>query len=243
MRRSWPMSFSPTRSTSRAPRARRSVRAGVQAGPGHSALTQRGDDLALGARDCGAARWAGRWKNELAFVAGALFDEHLYDLGDDFAGFTNDDRVADADILAAHFELVVERGFGDGSAGDFDRFEDGEGRERASAADVDADIEHARARFFRRELEGAGPPRIAANKAKLALHRERIDFDDDAVGGVIDFGAFGFPVVDEGARLFETVADYPLPSQGLTRKPAAARTAKTFSQWVLQPSPSFSPTV
>ena len=48
--------------------------------------------------------------------------------GDDFAGLLDDDRVADADVLALDFLLVVERGAGDRRAGEEDGLQFGDRR-------------------------------------------------------------------------------------------------------------------
>ena len=112
---------------------------------------------------------------------GALLLDAADDLGDDVAGPADDDRVADADVLGQHLDLVVEGGVGDRDAGDGHRLEHRERRGLAGAADVDLDGAQDRLLLDRRHLVGDGPAGRLGRGAERAALRHVVDLDDDAV--------------------------------------------------------------
>ena len=76
-------------------------------------------------------------------AGGPLVDDDADDLRDDLARLFDDDRVADADVLAADFAQVVERGVLDRGAGDEDGLHVGPRRELARLADLPVDADAA----------------------------------------------------------------------------------------------------
>lgn len=75
-------------------------------------------DLAFDFSEGALADWAIGWEFYWFFLAGAEVGENFEDFGDDVAGFVDDDAVADADVFALDFVLVVKGGAGDGGAVD-----------------------------------------------------------------------------------------------------------------------------
>ena len=72
--------------------------------------------------------------------AGRTFGfHHLENFRDDHAGLADDHGVADADVFAADFVLVVERGARNRGALHEDRFKFSHGREHAGAPDLHGD--------------------------------------------------------------------------------------------------------
>ena len=65
------------------------------------------------------------------------------------------------------------------------------------------DVEQLAGGLARRELVGDRPARVAPDHAKLALLREAIDLDDDAVGLVLELVAAGHPLAAVGDHLLE----------------------------------------
>ena len=76
---------------------------------------------------------------------------------------------------------VVESGHRDGGPRDRHRLHDAEGRDTTGAPHVDRDVQQLRGDLLRRVLPGDRPPRCARGGAELALYRDLIDLDDDAV--------------------------------------------------------------
>ncbi len=133
------------------------------------------------AHDAGAAHRAMHRHDEFALAAVALFGQEGNDFGDDVAGATHDHRVADADVLAPHFVLVVQRGIGHGDAADEDRLEARHRRDRPGAADLHLDVENLGDFFLRRVLVGDGEARCARDIAEPLLVGEAVDFVHHAV--------------------------------------------------------------
>ena len=123
-----------------------------------------------------------RGKAEGDFLARPPGQHHVHDGRNDFAGLLDLDRVADADVLLADVVFVVKRGAADGAAGQEDRFEFGDGRERARAADLDGDALEQRLGLFGGVLVGDGPARRLGGEAGSLALREGVQFDDGAVG-------------------------------------------------------------
>ncbi len=124
-------------------------------------------------------------------VRGAFGEDDLEDFGDDHAGFTDDDGIADADIFAADFVFVMEGSTGDGGALDEHGVEFGDGGEDAGAADLDGD--GAEGGF------GGSDPRDRFMDDGIARGTglgwdagpvgDAIDFEDDAIDVVGDLAA------------------------------------------------------
>ena len=97
------------------------------------------------------------------------------------------------------------------------------GLRRAGAPDVDADAEQLRRPRRRRELEGAGPARIAADAAELVLHRERVDLHHDAVDLVVQRRPVG---LQARARLAHRLDAVVARGQRVDRQAALAQPAR-----------------
>ena len=80
---------------------------------------------------------------------------------DDFAGFFDQHRVADADVFFGDFVLIVQRGARNGRAGDQHRFQLCDRCEHAGAADLDGDCGEGGFLLFGDKLVGRGPARGA----------------------------------------------------------------------------------
>ena len=74
-------------------------------------------------------------------------------------------------------------------------------RQRAGAADLDADVLQHGHRLFRGELPGDRPARRAADEAEPALQREVVDLVDHAIDVVAEAGAFHSDLRLEGRGL------------------------------------------
>src|SRR5215471_4409313 len=96
--------------------------------------------LALLADDGVAADRAARRHRERRRAGRALLEQHANDLRDHVAALLDDDRVADADVLPREVLVVVERRALDRRARELDRVEGRDRRQRAGAADLDADL-------------------------------------------------------------------------------------------------------
>ena len=101
------------------------------------ASTDLGGTIRIEATPNGGRIAAGRWnaiylpaalraaigKLERDFRASPLCQNHSHDGGNHFPGFLNRHSVANPDVFAPQFIFVMERGAGDGAAGQKDRFE------------------------------------------------------------------------------------------------------------------------
>jgi len=112
---------------------------------------------------------------------GAEVREDALYLRDDFAGFVDDDSVADADVEAGDFVGVVEGGVADGGAGDLDWVEDGDWGGGAGAAERDDDVADCRRGFFGGEFVGDSSSRGFADDAELVENFSVIKFDNYAI--------------------------------------------------------------
>ena len=124
----------------------------------------------------------------------AMLARRADDLRDDVAGALDDHVVALADVLAVDVLLVVQRRARDGDAADLDRLEHGPRVERARAADANLDLVQPRRRRHRRPLECAREARTLVQRAELALLRDRVDLDHDAVDLVVELAAPPLPL-------------------------------------------------
>ena len=139
-------------------------------------------DLSFVLDDLGMADGAGGRHLPDALGAGAALHERPDDLRDDVARLLEDDLIADPDVLAADLVEVVERGPGDGRAGDPGRAQVGDRRQRPGPPDIGHDVLDERLDLLGGELEGDRPARSPRDHAQAALLVEAVDLDDDAVG-------------------------------------------------------------
>ena len=122
------------------------------------------------------------------------------DLGDDVAGLSQDDHIADEDSLAGDLLGVVQGRARDSRFRDQHGFHDAVGGHAACAAHLDADVEQARVHLLRRELVGGRPAWCACGGAQGTLQVQVVDLDDDAVDLMNKVVAF---LVDLGDALFD----------------------------------------
>ena len=73
-------------------------------------------------------------------IGWTLLGDHAHHFGNDVAGATHDDRIADPDVLAQHLVHVVQRDVADRDAADEDRHDVRHRRQRARAAYVEAHV-------------------------------------------------------------------------------------------------------
>ena len=119
--------------------------------------------------------------DELAGVVGTAIENRADHFGNHVAGTPHDHRIADADVLAAHFVFVVQRRVRDRRAADEHRREPRNRRDRAGAADLHVDREQLRERFLRGEFVRERKARRARHEAELVLLVAPVDLVDDAV--------------------------------------------------------------
>lgn len=117
----------------------------------------------------------------------AFIVEDLDDLGDDFAGFFDEDGVVDADVFSCEFAEVVEAGAADGGAGELYGLEVGDGSEGSGFSDLDADVADGGLCLFGGEFVGDAPSGGAGGLAEAVALGEVVDFDDHAVDLVVEF--------------------------------------------------------
>ena len=79
-----------------------------------------------------------------------------------FAGFINNNRVANADILAADEVLIMQRCAADGAAGKFYRGQHRRRRQHARTPNLNDDVLQFCFCLFRRKFKGNSPTRVFA---------------------------------------------------------------------------------
>ena len=115
---------------------------------------------------------------------------HRDDLRDHVAGALQHHRVADPDVLARDLVLVVQGRVLHQHAADIHRLQPCDRRQRAGAADLDADILQHGHCLLGRELPGDRPARRAADETQPALQRQVVDLVNHAIDVVAETGAF-----------------------------------------------------
>ena len=145
----------------------------VRAFPGDTFLR----NMAATGRTC---RW--HFKNFLRAVAEFFFD--LHDGRDDFAGFFDENGVADADVFALDFLLVVEGRARDRAAGDKDGLKLCNRGERAGAADLDGDVQELGFGALGFVFVGDRPAGGFGGGSEFAAQGEAVELYDRAVGFV-----------------------------------------------------------
>ena len=134
------------------------------------------------AEDRAAARRTFRRHAENFFLSCACGGIHADHGGDHFAGLLDEDPVADADVLARDFLLVVQRGAGHAAAGDLHGLELGNRCERAGAAHLHGNIVEACARSLGLVFVGHRPAGGLRRAARLPAATEGVELDDRAIG-------------------------------------------------------------
>ncbi len=123
------------------------------------------------------------------------------DLRNDVARALQHHGVANANILAGDFVLVVQRGPRHKHAADIDRLQRRDRRQRAGTADLDQNVLQNRRRLLGGKLPGDGPARFAAGETKSGLQRQVIDLVHHAIDVVRQRRALGRDVGLEGFGL------------------------------------------
>ncbi|MNQ56612.1 hypothetical protein D3C85_707420 [compost metagenome] len=157
-------------------------------------------------------------------IGGTQVFDHADDLGDDVAGALQDDRVADAHVLAGDLVLVVQGGVAHHDAADSDGVQAGDGGQGAGAADLDVDAFQNRRGLLRRELVGDGPAGASGDESEALLPVQPVDLVDHAVDVVAEAGAVGFQTAIDRNQAFgaldagRAVVDLEAPAaKGLQR--------------------------
>ncbi len=139
-------------------------------------------------------------------AARALLLDHPHDLRNDVAGALDDDRVADAHVLARDLVFIVQRRVLHHDAADRHGLELGDGRELAGPPDLDVDVEQHRLGLLGGEFVRDGPARAARDETQPVLEIEAVDLVDDAVDVVAEVGTLGFDVAVEFQDLVRRAA-------------------------------------
>ncbi len=102
--------------------------------------------------------------------------------GNDFARLFDHDGVADANVFAFDFVLVVQGGAGDGAPAHQHRLQHRYRREDSGASDLNDDVLQAGLDTFGRVFVSDRPSRRFRGEPELLPLRERVHFDYCAVG-------------------------------------------------------------
>src|SRR5688572_15459617 len=104
----------------------------------------------------------------------ALVLNHADNLWDDVAGPLHDHRIADSHVLAGDLVFVVQRRILHDDTADRNRLQLGDGRESASAADLNLNAAQNGRRLLGGEFVRDGETRRARNEAKAFLQIEAV---------------------------------------------------------------------
>ena len=121
--------------------------------------------------------------------------------GDDFAALFHEHRIADADVLALDFILVVQGGAGDGGAGELHGLQLGHGGKHTGAAHLDGDAQQACFFLLRQVFERCGPAGGSGGAAQGIAQHKIIQFDDGAIGAIAQLTAQYIHLLHRGAYL------------------------------------------
>lgn len=140
-------------------------------------------------------------KRERARMPRALIENDAYDLRNHVARALHDHRVADADVLARDFILVVQRRVGDDDAPDRDGLQLRYRRHRARAAHLNVDGFEDRLRLLRREFMRDGPAWRTRDESQPLLPIQPVDLINDTVDVVTEIGTFRLDPRIEGKHI------------------------------------------
>ena len=136
-------------------------------------------------------------------------EQRAHHFGNHVAGAPHDHRVADADILAAHFVFVVQRGIRDRRAADEHRLQPRHRRDRAGAADLHVDRDEFGQRFLRGKFVRQRKTRRARHEAERVLLVAPVDLVDHAVDVVRQRLALLADRVEEAQQAFGALHHRP----------------------------------
>ena len=121
-------------------------------------------------------------KIERLGVTRAFRFHHLDNCGNHFAGFFNHHRVADSDVFAFDFVLVVQCRARNCAAAHQHWLQRRDRRENSGAPDLNHDVVQTRLDAFRRVFVSNRPARRFGSESKPLALRERVHFDYCAIG-------------------------------------------------------------
>ena len=141
------------------------------------------------AHHLGMQRTRAFFRKRIFFYTTRFIRHHAKNLRNDVAGALDAHRIADAHVEPLDLVGIVQGRVLHHDAADGDRFELGDRRQRAGAADLDLDVLDDRGRLLGREFVRDRPARIARHVTEPLLPIEAIDFVDHAVDVVVERGA------------------------------------------------------
>src|SRR5438045_481109 len=130
---------------------------------------------------------AGFRKMKKGFLSASFGQDDVNDSWNDFAGFLNRDRIANADIFLSNVIFVMQSRAADGAARQEHRFQFGYRGERSGAAYLDGDPGEFCFSLFRGILIGNRPAWSFRGETDLLPVREGIEFDDCAIRFIGEF--------------------------------------------------------
>ena len=152
--------------------------------------------LALAFFHLSAADGTGRGHGEYLLRARPFFGDHPYDSGNNFTGFFNHHAVADVNILAPNFVLVVERGAFNGGAGELHRIQFRNRRENAGAPHLNGDGAQRGFGLLRLIFIGNRPARAFSGGSQRFVETALVDLDYAAVHLERKFMTHGFEHIE-----------------------------------------------
>ena len=127
-------------------------------------------------------------ENKLGAFGGPRLRNHPHNLRDHITGPLDHHPVADTDVLAANFILVVKRRVRDNNAPDGDRCKTRHRCERAGPPDLDVDGVQQRLGLLGGKFVRQRPARRARHLAKPGLIIMSVDLVDDTVNIIAEIG-------------------------------------------------------
>ena len=159
-----------------------------------------------------AGRAPGRHHERLWLVlsGGSQGDDRLDDLRNDIAALLDKHHIPSADVFPCDLLGVVERRHLDSRPGQTDRFENGIGRDRTGAADVDLDADQLCRGLLSRVFEGDGPPGKLRRCPETDSERRLGRLDDNSIGIESECPPRVTPLVAKSHHLVDAGADLPM---------------------------------
>ncbi len=145
---------------------------GVEAAMSHLGL-QTGNGAAAGGAVCR--------HDKGGFAAAALFGNDALNGRNDITGLDDPDVVADTQVFARNLIGIMERGTGDGGAGQQHRLQLGDGGQDAGAPHLDRDIADRGSSALGFKFIGAGIARALGGSPERVVPATLIDLDDGAI--------------------------------------------------------------
>ncbi len=121
-------------------------------------------------------------KIKFFFLSAALAFHRPNHFRDYFTCPLDNDRIANADVLASDIIFVVQSRLLDGYPAHRDWLQDGVGIERAGSANADVDVSETGSALDGGELVGDCPSRLMANISQSCLQVKLVHFDHNPIG-------------------------------------------------------------